>query len=200
VPDDLVIANGKVAIDPNPPAQAPPAPAQPPKTRANVWVRVPRSFYLLDFASKSPERSPTQDDLAPMKETTDRLIRDAVEIHIPKDELGVIKIGVIQDDLASPRQLIIPSVADQHRAWTWAALSGAVVLAAIGAVAAMVRMATRRQPTRPTLSSLRTGYVAEGPSGPLPGPSERVRELIRLNPEAAAGVLQRWIGQGGALP
>ena len=28
-------------------------------------------------------------------------------------------------------------------------------------------------------------------------PSERVRELVRFNPEAAAGVLQRWIGQGG---
>ena len=36
-------------------------------------------------------------------------------------------------------------------------------------------------------------------AGAGPGPSERVRELIRLNPEAAAGVLQRWIGQGGAL-
>ena len=36
-------------------------------------------------------------------------------------------------------------------------------------------------------------------TAPEPGhaPSERVRELVRFNPEAAAGVLQRWIGQGG---
>ncbi len=32
-----------------------------------------------------------------------------------------------------------------------------------------------------------------------PGAAERVRELIRLNPEAAASVLNRWIGQGEAL-
>ena len=52
---------------------------------------------------------------------------------------------------------------------------------------------------RPSRSAWRPGFVADGPAGPVPGPSERVRELIRLNPEAAAGVLQRWIGQGGAL-
>jgi flagellar M-ring protein FliF len=197
VANDLVKPNGKLVIDPDPPTEAP---SPPPRTRANVLVRVPRSFYLLDFASKYPNRLPTQEDLEHMKETTERLIHDAVEIHIPKDELGEVKVGVIQDDLASPRQLLIPSVAEPHRLWTWAALSGAVVLAGVGAVAAMVRLATRRQPARPSRASLRTGYVAEGPSGPLPGPSERVRELIRLNPEAAAGVLQRWIGQGGALP
>jgi hypothetical protein len=28
-------------------------------------------------------------------------------------------------------------------------------------------------------------------------PAERARELVRLDPAAAGGVLQRWIGQGG---
>jgi flagellar biosynthesis/type III secretory pathway M-ring protein FliF/YscJ len=197
---DLVVTNGKMIIEPDPPVQAPSPPVEPTRTKANVWVRVPRSFYLLDFASKYPSRFPTQEDLDRMKETTERLIHDAVEIHIPKDELGVVKVDVIQDDLASPRQLLIPSASEPHRPWIWAALSGLVVLAAVGSVAAMVWRATHRQPSRPSRSLLRTGYIAEGPSGPLPGPSERVRELIRLNPEAAAGVLQRWIGQGGALP
>ena len=32
-----------------------------------------------------------------------------------------------------------------------------------------------------------------------PGPSERVRELVRRDPEAAASVLQRWTGQGGRV-
>jgi hypothetical protein len=96
--------------------------------------------------------------------------------------------------------MVIPSVAEPHRPWIWVALSGVVVLASVGAVGAMVRLATRRQPTRPSRSSWRPGFVVDGPNDPLPGPSERVRELIRLNPEAAAGVLQRWIGQGGAMP
>jgi flagellar biosynthesis/type III secretory pathway M-ring protein FliF/YscJ len=195
--EDLAVPNGKVAIGPDAPVEAPAPPVQPPRTKANVLVRVPRSFYFLDFAARtSPNRSPTQEDLDQMRETTEKLIRDAVEIHIPKEDLGVVKIGVIQDDLGSPRQLLIPSVDEPHRPWIWAALSVAVVLASVGAVGAMVRLATRRQPTRPSLSSWRPGYVADGPSGP----SERVRELIRLNPEAAAGVLQRWIGQGGTLP
>ena len=44
-----------------------------------------------------------------------------------------------------------------------------------------------------------TGYEASD-AGAGPGPSERVRELIRLNPEAAASVLHRWTGQGGPNP
>jgi hypothetical protein len=36
-------------------------------------------------------------------------------------------------------------------------------------------------------------------AGAGPGPSEKVRELIRLNPEAAASVLHRWTGQGGTV-
>ncbi len=199
--EELVVPNGKVDIGPDPPVEAPAPAVQPTRTKANVWVRVPRSFYFLDFAAtRSPNRLPSQEDLEQMKGTTEKLIRDAVGIHIPKDELGVVTIGVIQDDLASPRQLKIPLVDESHRPWTWAVLSGVVVLTGVGAVGAMVRLATRRQPSRPSLSSWRPGYVDDGPSGPLPGPSERVRELIRLNPEAAAGVLQRWIGQGGALP
>jgi hypothetical protein len=200
VANEMVLPNGKVDINPDPPVEPSPAPVPISRTKANVWVRVPRSFYFLDFAAKSPGRQPTQEDLNQMRETTEKFIHDAVEIHIPKEELGEVKIGVIQDDLASPRPLLIPSADESHRPWIWAALSGVVVLAGIGAVGAMVRLATRRQPSRPLRSSWRPEYVDDGPSGPLPGPSERVRELIRLNPEAAAGVLQRWIGQGGAIP
>jgi flagellar biosynthesis/type III secretory pathway M-ring protein FliF/YscJ len=198
--EDLVVTNGRVVIDADPPAEVVAPPSQPNRTKANVLVRVPRSFYFLDFFARNPNRQPNQEDLDQMKETTERFIKDAVEIHIPKEDLGVVKVSVIQDDLASPRQMVIPSVAEPHRPWIWVALSGVVVLASVGAVGAMVRLATRRQPTRPSRSSWRPGFVVDGPNDPLPGPSERVRELIRLNPEAAAGVLQRWIGQGGAMP
>jgi flagellar biosynthesis/type III secretory pathway M-ring protein FliF/YscJ len=39
--------------------------------------------------------------------------------------------------------------------------------------------------------------AVDAASETTPGASERVRELIRHNPEAAASVLNRWIGQGG---
>ena len=196
---EAVRPNGPLEVDPEPvPAShAPPTP--PSRTKANVWVRVPRSFYLMEFQSRSPNRQPTQEDLEPMRITTEKLVHDAVEIHIPKDELGVVKVGIIQDDLASSRPLLLPSVSETHRPWPLLALSGAVGVASLAAVAALVRLATRRPSARPSPSAWRPGFVDDGPSGPSPGPSERVRELIRLNPEAAAGVLQRWIGQGGAL-
>ena len=196
---ELALPNGKAVVEPDPPLVAPAPPAHPARIKANVWVRVPRSFYLLEFQSRSPNRQPTPDDLEPMRLTTERLIRDAVESHIPKDDLGVVKIGVFQDDLASSRPLLLPEVPEARRPWTWVALSGSVIAAGVLGVS-LVRLATRRPSARPSRSPWRPGFVADGPSGPVPGPSERVREFIRLNPEAAAGVLQRWIGQGGALP
>jgi flagellar M-ring protein FliF len=195
---ELVRPNGQVnLVEPAPPPVASIAPAHLTLTRANVWVRVPRSFYLLDFQSRLPGRQPTQEDLEPMRLTTEKVIHDAVEIHIPKEELGAVKVAVIQDDLTASRPLLLPLSPEIARPWTWVALSGGISAASILAVAGLVRLATRRPSSRPSRSAWRTGYVAEGPSGHSPGPSERVRELIRLNPEAAAGVLQRWIGQGG---
>ena len=193
---ELVRPNGQVDLIGPAPAVVPNVPP-PPHTRANVWVRVPRSFYLLDFQSRSPGRQPGPEDLEPMRLRTERVIRDAVEIHIPRDELGVVKIAVIQDDLASARTMVVPSVQEGPRPWAWVALSGAISAASVAVVAGLVRLAGRRPSSRPSRSAWRPGFVADGPAGPVPGPSERVRELIRLNPEAAAGVLQRWIGQGG---
>ena len=194
---EAVRPNGPLEVGPEPAPVPPASPVPSSRTKANVWVRVPRSFYLLDFQSRSPGRQPTQDDLEPMRQTTEKVIHDAVEIHIPKEELGLVKVAVIQDDLTSTRPLLLPSDPEAHRPWPLLALSGAVGVASLAAVAGLVRLATRRPSSRPSRSAWRPGFVADGPSGPLPGPSERVRELIRLNPEAAAGVLQRWIGQGG---
>jgi flagellar biosynthesis/type III secretory pathway M-ring protein FliF/YscJ len=195
---ELVRPNGQVDLVDAVSAAAVPAPTEhTTHVKANVLVRVPRSFYLLDFQSRSSGRQPTQEDLEPMRLTTEKVIKDAVEIHIPKEELGVVKVAVIQDDLASARPVILTSSPEAARPWAWVALSGAVSAAGMLAVAGLVRLATRRPSGRPSRASWRPGLVADGPSGPEPVPSERVRELIRLNPEAAAGVLQRWIGQGG---
>jgi flagellar motor switch protein FliG len=195
IAEEVVRPNGSVVIEPDP-APASPAPPPPPRTRANVWVRIPRSFYLRAFQAQSPGRHPTPEDLKPMQSTTEKLVHDAVEAHIPRDLLGEVKIDNVQDDLANPRTLLIPPAPESGRTWPWLALSGAVVVpAALAGAAALVRIATRRPAARPSRSAWRPGYVADGPGGPVPGPSEKVRELIRLNSTAAAGVLQRWIGQ-----
>ncbi|WP_435008893.1 hypothetical protein P12x_000144 [Tundrisphaera lichenicola] len=195
---ETVRPNGRVQVDPEP---APPAPAPPiPKTRANVWVRIPRTFYYMAFLAQSPGRRPTQDDLKPMQATTEKTVRDAVQITIPREILGEVTIDPVQDDLANARTFLLPPAPEPVRPWPWLALSVVVgVSTGLVVVAALIRLAARRPVARISRSALRPGYLADGPAGPVPGPSERVRELIRLNPEAAAGVLQRWIGQGGAL-
>ncbi len=115
--------NAKIGIEPEPPLVAPAPPVPTTRTRANVWVKIPRSFYLLAFQTRSPNRQPTPEDLDPMRLTTEKVIRDAIEIHIPKDELGVVKVGVIQDDLIYSQPLLHPSVTEVHRPWLLPALS-----------------------------------------------------------------------------
>jgi flagellar M-ring protein FliF len=196
---ESVSPNGQVRLVEPPPSPAvSPLTPQPTRTRANVWVRVPRSFYLLDFQTRQPGRQPTQDEIDLMKATTEKFIREAVAMHIPRNDLGVVKVAVVQDDLTSTRPIVVSSGAEAARPWAYPALAGVGSAAGLLAVAGLVRLATRRPAGRPSRTAWRPGFVADGPAGPVPGPSERVRELIRLNPEAAAGVLQRWIGQGEA--
>jgi flagellar M-ring protein FliF len=69
--------------------------------------------------------------------------------------------------------------------------AGVSILAIAGS---WIRMA--RRPARLPEPSDRSRRYHVG-SALEPSPSERVRELIQRNPEAAASVLQRWVGQGG---
>ena len=78
----------------------------------------------------------------------------------------------------------------------WGIVGTVVAVVSILAAAGSWIQAARR----PVVDS-RTGASIPGDyhvdSASEPGPSERVRELVRRNPEAAASVLQRWTGQGG---
>ena len=62
-------------------------------------------------------------------------------------------------------------------------------------------LAARRSAPRPATLRRedRGSYKIDEASDAGPGPAERVRDLIRLNPEAAASVLHRWTGQGGPI-
>ena len=74
----------------------------------------------------------------------------------------------------------------------------------IGAVAASVALLlamgswiqAARRPSR-SIGSTHGGRAYREDPADEPGPSERVRELVRRNPETAASVLQRWATQGG---
>ena len=185
-----------------PPAPMPvdeaPAPApvpEPAPGKAWIWVQVPRSFYLRDF--RAAHREPTPEDLQAHRDKTDALIRTAVAAKLGPGEYTDPKIDIIPDDPTPPRAEVVEVAQAGHRPVSWMVPAGAAAAASALAVAALFRaLAARRPAPARGVSSSRLRYeLAAAAAGP--GPSERVRHLVRTNPEAAAGVLQRWIGRGG---
>jgi type III secretory pathway lipoprotein EscJ len=192
---------------PNHPVEiSPEADPAPDADRANVWVKVPRSYYLRIFRENMPNRQPSPDELALYNQKTRNLIESAVSMLVPKAERGEVRVDTILDDLGRAGPLVVPSgSADALPAWpSWAA--PVALGAGVGLGVALIlgtglgMMAARRPAARPSRTTVRSGVVVDAPSGPVPGPSERVRDLVRRDPGAAAGVLQRWIGQGEGGP
>ena len=200
-------------IDPKPEPVAPPpepAPAPAPPTsgscKANAWVKVPRSYYLKVFRDNFPGRQPSSDDLGPYRQKTLELVESAWAVLVPTGERGRVFVSTSLDDLGQAGPFIVPAGSEAStRNWPpWA--SPVLLGSGVGLGVALVfgagfgMMAARRPALRPSRESLRSGLSVDAPSGPVPGPSERVRDLVRRDPEAAAGVLQRWIGQGEGGP
>lgn len=207
-PDD-----GPVPIAPPPPPPSelasPPAPVAsadgaaaptPPPSQALVWVKVPRSYYL----SSVPGHATSLDELHPLMTRVETLVQTAVRHVVPAGELGEVTVSTIPDDPPpAPPPLARTDTRSEAALWV---LGGLGVGAGGGLVVVLFHLAARRPAYRLAARSDRGRYkIDEAPfegSGPGPGPSERVRELIRLNPEAAASVLHRWTGQaeGGPTP
>ncbi len=213
---DEVRSNAPIGLDPDPEPDpvAPPAPAPSPSHpapgpgpgRANVWVKVPRSYYLRIFRENAPNRQPSADELAAYDQKTRALVENAVRMHVPAAERGQILVNTILDDLGAGGPLVVPAGSADAPRTSPAWLPPVALGAGVGLGVAMVlgtgfgMMAARRPTARPSRAGVRSGVVVDPPTGAVPGPSERVRDLVRRDPEAAAGVLRRWIGQSEGGP
>jgi hypothetical protein len=190
-------------------ASSVPEPPAPKNELARVWVRVPRSYYL---SKAAPDRDPSPDRLKEIVRRTESLIAVAVE-HVVPPELTVpgaavdLKIDTLYDGEPAKVPLRSQVATDVRRpisGWLLAFAAGGGLVVLLSALGVGVRVLAWRRPLdRPSrVAAPRPGvgggrYRADAAEvSPGPGPAERVRELIRLSPEAAAGVLQRWIGQG----
>jgi hypothetical protein len=170
---------------------------------ARVWVRVPKSYYL---TRAGLNRHPSPDRFQPFVDQTESLIRAAVAHVVPPElsppgEPPDLTIDIIPDDPPASVPLRSQVAGDARRPLSWWIPAGAaggclmVVLSALG-----VRVLAWRRPSGRRVAATRPGhYRSDAAAEPGHGPAERVRELIRLNPEAAASVLHRWIGQGESL-
>ena len=174
-----------------------PAMTKPTPAKAMVLAQVPIRYYRDRYHFlERPDHEPSPLDLQPYVEKTERVIQLAVKNAIPPAELGDVKVTPI-DVPGPPRPVSTSPAAELRRLPPWwpiaavgAGFAAATIIGLIG------RWLTSRRPAvRPTRARGRVGFGADSP-----GPSERVRDLVRRDPEAAAGVLHRWIGAGETGP
>jgi hypothetical protein len=164
--------------------------------KAMVLVQVPISYYLERYkALAKANHEPAPEDLQPYVEKTEEVIRNAVSNAIPAAELGLVKISRIDVPSLAHLSPANSATASENRRvslwWLGASGGGAIVLVGLLAIGGRWLVA-RRPPTGFTRPHPRPSFKFD-----TTGPSERVRELVRRDPEGAAGVLQRWIGGEG---
>ena len=160
-----------------------------------VLVHVPRSFYF-NAEIRTNDREPAREDLRLMVERTEKTIRDAVGLVVPNSESWKIDVDTFPDEGSLNRQAVLPSSTDSRRKFLdWGIVGATLAVVSILAAAGSWIQVVRRPGRQPELAAQTRRYHLDSASEP--GPSERVRELIRRSPEAAASVLQRWTGQGG---
>jgi hypothetical protein len=194
-----ISANQPLEAEPNEPAEPVAAVAQDADGeagrlgKATVFLQVPVSYVVQRFhAIHGNERRPTREDLEPLFRQARQDIIERVRNIVPEAELAHVEVDKFDTDTrpvaeappVSPRMVLRPW-------WIPAALSGALAALALAAFAGW--WAARRPASRPRPSAMQHAArrLVPAPSSP----SERVRELIRIDPAAAAGVLHRWIGQ-----
>jgi flagellar biosynthesis/type III secretory pathway M-ring protein FliF/YscJ len=182
-----------------PASPAAPAPGDPPgpPSRAQVWVKLPRSNYLRWAGKRELSQAEFQAMATRVEQTIDTAVRHVVRHDLLAAGRDAVKITTIPDELPAPAPPPVPADARRIAPWWGAAGGAAAVVLALG----FRLVAARRPAPRPAARADRGRYRIDEPPDPGagPGPSERVRELIRLNPEAAASVLHRWTGQGGPI-
>ena len=183
----------------NPPAAGHSGAHEPQRKQEPGWIliNVPRSYYL-NADIRLDSREPTRDELRLMAERTENQIRRVVSLATPSNEAWKVDIVTIPDEVSLSRPVNLESSEKaRRRVLDWGIVGTVVaVVSILAALGSWIQVARRPVATpEPALQARR--YHADLASEP--GPSERVRELVRRNPEAAASVLQRWTGQGGRV-
>ena len=190
-----VVMNGaaeiaEVAAPLSHPAPTAPVPANP--GRARILVQVPITHYFQSF-QLIHRREATLDELKPHGLKVDETIRSAIQNYLPAPQVASLKI----DRIDAPGPILPPISSVESPSirlpnWLIPAASGASVSLVILVLIGTRWMATRR-PAAKVAPVPRAHFEVTDEAGP----SGRVRDLVRRDPAAAAGVLGRWIGQGG---
>ena len=184
-----VVLNGPNQVEPIPA----PKPAPEALGRARILVQVPIGHYLTTYQALH-RRSASLDDLKVYVPKVEETIRATVQNAVPASEIESLRIDRIDAAAVPPP---FPSGSTTTiRVPSWlapaAAVSAVVLVVMIGV---FWNYAAKRPASRASVVP-RSHIDLVSPSDSAP--SSRVRDLVRRDPAAAAGVLGRWIGQGGA--
>ena len=174
-------------------AHPPPPPPAALAEHGQVLVNVPRSYYYNHMFPKADQREPTPEALRETVARTKESIIKLVKMEVP--DSWKVDVEMFPDDEPLGRPAILPEA--RRKAMDWgivAAVAAAVAL--LTALASWIQV-VRRPARLPEMEARTRRYRAD--SADEPNPSERVRELVRRDPEAAASVLQRWTTQGGRV-
>ncbi len=182
--------------DPAPLSQTDPAAVEKAE-RGRVRIYVPWSFYFSGMFPKPDHREPTVEELHDIAARTKEQVEKMVKPIIP--ESWTLDVGTLPDKVPITRPSALPAGSEHRRMLTDWGLVGAIAAASFAVVMAMGSwIQASRRPVR-AFATPPGGRRYREDAADEAEPAERVRELVRRDPEAAASVLQRWATQGGGV-
>jgi hypothetical protein len=188
------------------PAVTAPAPAakalvhENPAEGGRIWVKVPRSYYY-QVSILPSHKEPSLEELQKLVIRTEEQIKTGLALVVPLSGPGCWKatVDVIPDEVPLNQPSVLSSRTDSRRL----TLDWGIAVAMAATAAALVLLgswiSSARRPAGRPGTSLR-GLRYHTGSALVPGPSERVREFVRRNPDSAVSVLARWTSLGGDVP
>ena len=205
-PSSPEAGNAVIAINkPLGAAEVSPSPAAPPAggtgrelpvESGRIWVKVPRSYYY-QVSILPSHKEPSLEELQKLVVRTEEQIKTGIALVVPLSGPGSWKstIDVIPDEVPLDRPPTVRSPVDTRRvALDWGIAGAMGAMAAVLVMAGSWILSARRSSGRP--ETVKRGLRRHGGSSGTPGPSERLREFVRRNPESAVSVLERWTSQG----
>ncbi len=173
-----------------------PRPADPHPEGGRVQVSVPRSFYYDAIVNRGDRKEPSIEELRQLAARTEGQIRSTVELITAGQGAWSVDVETIPDEFHEHHPLAATTGTEARRRGLDLNLVTAVAagLSIVTALGAWIRAARRPAPT-PEPRPLKRVHQAEQSA-----PSERVRELVRRDPQAAASVIERWMTQGDSNP
>lgn len=190
--EPAIVVNQPTALEPAPEIK----PSEAHSEGGRVLVSVPRSFYYGAIVNRSDRKDPSIEELRQLAARTEGQIRSTVELITAGRGAWSVDVETIPDEFHERHALATTTAADARRrnldfSMVTAAAAGLSIVTALGA---WIR-AARRPPVEPDPRPRHRAHPPEESA-----PSERVRELVSRDPEAAASVIERWMTQGGSPP